>query len=134
MKDIVVLTVRQPFAWLIVNRIKDIENRSRRTHYRGRIFIQASKSYPDFDLISDLEQRHQIRIPESELALGGIVGYADVVDCVEASHSSWFSGPFGWVLSGANTCPFVHITGQLGLFRIPCPPKLAEYLNECATV
>jgi hypothetical protein len=27
--------VHQPWAWLIVNGVKDIENRSRRTHYRG---------------------------------------------------------------------------------------------------
>jgi hypothetical protein len=30
------LSVRQPWAWLIVNGYKDVENRSWTTHYRGR--------------------------------------------------------------------------------------------------
>ena len=37
-----VLSVKQPWAYLLVSGIKDIENRPRRTHFRGRILIHAS--------------------------------------------------------------------------------------------
>ena len=41
MKELKVLVVRQPWAWLIVNGYKDIENRSWRTRYRGALLIHA---------------------------------------------------------------------------------------------
>jgi hypothetical protein len=37
------LSLRQPWADLIVNGIKNIENRSRPTRFRGRLLIHASK-------------------------------------------------------------------------------------------
>ena len=39
-----VLSVKQPWAAFLVNGIKDIENRTRRTTFRGRILIHASKA------------------------------------------------------------------------------------------
>lgn len=35
------LSVRQPWAWLIVNGYKDIENRDWSTQQRGRIWIHT---------------------------------------------------------------------------------------------
>lgn len=35
------LSIRQPWAWLILHGGKDMENRSRRTHMRGRICVHA---------------------------------------------------------------------------------------------
>jgi|ERR1700758_4475866 hypothetical protein len=37
-----VIVIRQPWAWLIVNGFKDIENRSWRTRYRGPLMIHPS--------------------------------------------------------------------------------------------
>jgi hypothetical protein len=37
-----VISIRQPWAYAILHLGKDVENRPMRTHYRGRIFIQAS--------------------------------------------------------------------------------------------
>ena len=39
MKTIKILSVRQPWAWLICSRIKDVENRTWKTNYRGRLSI-----------------------------------------------------------------------------------------------
>jgi ASCH domain len=36
------LPIRQPYAWLIVNGHKDIENRAWPTKFRGRVLIHAS--------------------------------------------------------------------------------------------
>src|SRR5271165_5444563 len=38
------LSVRQPWAWLIVNGVKDIENRSFRTDHHGPLLIHAALS------------------------------------------------------------------------------------------
>ncbi len=47
---------------------------------------------------------------------GGIVGTAEIVDCVEASNSPWFVGPFGLVLENVQPMPFIPVKGALGLF------------------
>lgn len=44
MKDFA-LSIKQPWAWLIVHGIKDIENRHWRTKFHGRFFVHASKSF-----------------------------------------------------------------------------------------
>ena len=36
-----VLTIKEPFASLVANRIKKIETRSWKTNYRGEIYIHA---------------------------------------------------------------------------------------------
>ena len=36
------ITIRQPWASLIVHGIKDIENRSWQTNFRGRVLIHSS--------------------------------------------------------------------------------------------
>ena len=37
------LSIRQPWAWLIVHGRKDIENRSWRTKFRGRFLVHAAQ-------------------------------------------------------------------------------------------
>ena len=49
--------------------------------------------------------------------LGGIIGTAEIVDCVEASDSPWFFGPFGLVLTNVHPVPFIPVKGALGLFK-----------------
>ncbi len=41
LRELPALSVHQPWAWLIVAGFKHIENRSRRTHYRGPVLIHA---------------------------------------------------------------------------------------------
>lgn len=38
------LSIKQPWAWAILNAGKDIENRSRSTSFRGRILIHTGKN------------------------------------------------------------------------------------------
>lgn len=83
------LAVRQPWAWLIVNGRKDVENRSRRTHIRGSVLIHAAAARAQFaGLRSEVKATHGSRIPE-DVEFGGIVGVVDIVDCLERSGSSW---------------------------------------------
>jgi hypothetical protein len=113
-----VLSVRQPWASLIVLGYKDIENRSWATSYRGPLLIQSSaRSLPaELRAARGLCGRLGITIPD-DLPLGGIVGITCLVDCVACSDSPWFSGPVGWKLADSRPLPFIPLRGQLGLFN-----------------
>ena len=123
------LTVRQPWAWAIARGGKDIENRWRVTRYRGPILIHAGKAIPDFTEIEDLlallelsadkpAQALDLDQFEAEAVYGAIVASARVADCVVASTSPWFCGPFGWVLMDVRPVARpLHRPGRLGIFR-----------------
>ena len=114
-----VIVVRQPWAWLIVNGFKDIENRTWATRYRGPLLIQASARRPterEMEEFRHLAGKRRIKLPE-EFDLGGIVGIVRIDDCVSRSKSKWFEGPVGWVLSKPKKLPFIPLKGQLGLFN-----------------
>lgn len=49
------LSIRQPYAWLIVNGFKDIENRDWPTKFRGRVLIHAGATYPKREYADDAE-------------------------------------------------------------------------------
>src|SRR5215469_16909004 len=91
-----VLVVKQPWAWLIVNGYKDIENRSWQTEYRGTLLIQASANLPPQNQQQEMwqyaRQRGIKNLPE-EFQVGGIIGMAELKDCVTKSRSKWFHGP-----------------------------------------
>jgi ASCH domain len=113
------LSVRQPWAWLIVSGLKDIENRPRRTHHRGPLLIHAGLSLDSCTLgnIEWLEKKYGIHIPR-ELDTGGIVGVVNVTDCVESHESKWFNkGNYGWVLANPRRLEFRECRGALGIFR-----------------
>jgi hypothetical protein len=116
------LSIRQPYAWLIVNGIKDIENRDWPTKFRGRVLIHAGVTYPKRDYADDAvayARHHGIAYPAREEMIGGIVGVATITDCVTASDSMWFNGKYGFVLADAKPLPFVPCKGQLNFFDVP---------------
>lgn len=123
-----VLSIRQPWAWLIVNAGKDIENRSWRTKVRGRVLIHAAKGVTKDEWRGSWDWVRQ-RCPEAwekgcreimagTIERGGIIGEAEIVDCVNRSDSPWFMGPYGFVLRDIKPLPFYPLKGQLGFFRI----------------
>lgn len=121
------LSIRQPWAWLILNAGKDIENRDWHTNFRGRVLIHASKSCTKAeyaDAVDFLEVRKLdhlgIAFPSiDQLQRGGIVGSVEIVDCVEASESPWYMGNFGFVLRNPKPLPFIPWKGRLGFFNVP---------------
>jgi len=116
-----VIVIRQPWAWLIVNGFKDIENRSWITHYRGPLLIQASVGRPssaDMNWFRGYARKRGARLPE-EFDFGGVVGMVRLDDCVRKSRSKWFEGPVGWVLSKPKKLQFIPMRGRLGLFDPP---------------
>ena len=85
------LSIRQPWAWLIVNGYNDIENRTWSTDFRGRVYVHTGRKIKSVDIP---EQRDYITesviiLPE-EPPLGAIVGVATITDSVDCSSSPWF--------------------------------------------
>jgi ASCH domain len=120
------LSIRQPWAWLIVEGHKDIENRDWSTAFRGPVLIHAGKTmarvyYNAVALeIDKLFGSGEIVLPPYEaLERGGVVGVANITGCVTESESPWFQGEFGFVLSDARPLPFHEFKGQLGYFDVP---------------
>lgn len=120
-----ILSIRQPWAWAIIAGFKPIENRSWKTNVRGLIGIHAGIKY-DCDGAQWIRERFpEISIPQL-LPIGGIIGTAELVDCVEKSDSPWFFGPYGFVLKKARATPFLPMKGKLGFFEL----KSAESLED----
>ncbi len=120
------ISVRQPWAWLIVHGYKDIENRSWPTGYRGSVLIHASKTLdPSYDDIRADIWAEGGDIPDRRaIERGGIVGQATIVDCIDApSHKrdDWFWGPYGFVLENARPLPFHTVAGKLKFFDVDLP-------------
>jgi hypothetical protein len=107
-----ILSIRQPWARLITQGTKNIENRSWPTNYRGPFLIQASLNINRLACL-----RHKLDIDEIET--GGIVGIAEIVDCVTDHRSPWFEGPYGFVLRNRRSLPFVKWKGSLELREAP---------------
>ncbi len=126
--DLRAFSIMQPWAWLIVNGHKDIENRDWKPwnhglKFRGRVLIHAGKRM-DTGAMDDLRQGvHPVTGDELTLdlpdvfELGGLIGEVDLVDCVTSSDSAWFVGPYGFVLRNPKPLAFRPCRGQLGFFH-----------------
>lgn len=70
-----VISIRQPWASLIVAGYKKFEFRSWKTNYRGEILIHASKT---------IEKEHLVRFNDLNLTypMGQIIGKAYLSDCI----------------------------------------------------
>jgi hypothetical protein len=123
------LSIRQPWASLILLAGKDIENRTWETRVRGPILIHAAKAMTkgeyqeamDFARAIDpcginnlFDSFHLASLPR-----GGIIGSVNLVACMTCSRSPWFQGPYGFVLRNPKPRPFVPFRGQLGFFDVP---------------
>lgn len=127
-----VLTVRQPYASLIVDGIKDVENRSRNTNFRGRVLIHASLK-PDkvnFEIdgqvsSKEIQMSAALNHAEENDLFGCIIGSVEIVGCLnlnrngKESKSEWaHSGKYHWILR--NPIKFEHpvyVKGKLGFWN-----------------
>jgi hypothetical protein len=133
------ITVRQPWAWQIINQGKDVENRTRNIagKYRGPVAIHAGLQ-PDKEEL----RRLPMRAPEWVTAprvfdYGVILGVVDLVDVHQAAPfccaSDWGEFWVGHHLMLANPRPIpireqIRCRGALGLWTPPADvvDRLAE--------
>lgn len=141
------LSIRQPWAWLILHAGKDIENRDWNDRYSGlsdarllveaefergigQFLIHAGVGCTKAEYEDALETAHAISrvrpfpsglvMPAlADLPRGGIVGRATLYDVVTEHPSPWFFGRVGLVLRDAIALPFRPLKGVLGFFDVP---------------
>lgn len=113
------LSIKQPWAYAILRKGKDIENRTWKTKFRGRFLIHASKSV-DKNAPSSLRKQWigACILGDSAAKTGGLVGSVEIMDVVESSGSGWFQGPIGFVLEDPVPCEFIPCKGQLNFFEV----------------
>lgn len=70
-----VLTIREPWASLIINGYKEYEFRSWKTNYRGKILIHTSS-------IIDKDMLDRFKDYNLDYITGAIIGEAEIVDCI----------------------------------------------------
>lgn len=116
------LSIRQPWAWLIVHGGKDIENRSWHTKYRGRFLVHAAKGMTSNEFTQALLFCSERGLPmpdRDDMQRGGIIGSVDLVDSVDQSDSPWYTGEKGFVLRDPKPLPFAPLKGRLNFFNGP---------------
>ena len=114
------LSIRQPWAWLVVAGHKTIENRTRKTNIRGEVLIHASKTKPteqEMAMLRRICKALRVACPMT-MHYGGIIGSVEIVDCITHSDSEWFTGPYGYVLKNARSIKFKEATGNTGFFEV----------------
>lgn len=111
------ITIRQPWAWLIVAGHKDIENRSWTPQHRGPLAIHAGLDFDDAG--AEFAKGLGIEVPtRTACRRGSVIGLVDLVD-IRPSSSPWaFAKSEHWWL--ANPRPIVPfgIKGRLGLWSV----------------
>jgi hypothetical protein len=117
------LSIRQPWASLIVAGLKTIEVRRWCTQYRGRLLIHAAKTIDEVALE---------RFPIENPILGALIGSATLVDVEQFTPASWRANAgehlqlgrlqealFAWHIF--DPLPFrrpIPCRGELGLFHV----------------
>jgi hypothetical protein len=106
------LSIRQPWAELIVRGIKDVENRSWLTHHRGPLLIHASQTKPTREDLDDFGIENPM--------YGAIIGVVDVVDCKLEISSEWHEPESqGWYLQNPRMFENpIAFKGAVGLLNV----------------
>ena len=127
------LTIKQPWASLIMRCHKDIENRDWPTKVRGVIAVHTSAKLEKSEiedacgLMRGFIPKFSERIFTAEVAArpdlyptGCIIGTVELVGCAQKSESPWFVGEYGFVLQ--NPVVFagpIPCKGKLGFWEVP---------------
>jgi len=114
------LSLKQPFAELILSGKKTVETRTWNTKFRGEFYIHASK-IPD--------EKAMKRFGFSELPTGVVVGTAELVDVIEYDEKNWKKDKrtcaewmpyrkYGFVLKNVKRIKTFEAKGKLGFFNL----------------
>jgi ASCH domain-containing protein len=118
------LTIRQPWAELILRGRKPYELRSWRTHYRGPLVIHAAAKI-------DAEDARHFGLNPEKLIAGAFVGVVILADVRPYSREDarllkkrragfgWFPHNFSWVVKRPRRITPIKAKGQLSLFKVP---------------
>lgn len=129
------LSLRQPWAWMVVHGGKDIENRKWRTHFRGAFLIHAAigmtpHEYEAAVAFARAADPQLVVPPAQDLLRGGIIGRATIVDvippcgdAISCFHRWHIPSQYGFKLADVEASPFDKVRGALMFFD---PEKMRE--------
>ncbi len=137
MKPFKAITVRQPYASLIMGNApdiiqeqageysqpKDCENRSWKTSHRGFLLIHAGMQFYAPGMVHHYGIVHSLDKTFRDLPRGVILGSVELITCIAPGKylSEWSrKGMWSWLLK--DPIPFVtpiRFTGKQGLFDVP---------------
>lgn len=114
------LSLKQPFAELVISGKKTIELRKWNTKYRGEFLVHASKQ-PDKEAMK--------KIGYTELPLGAIIGRAEIISVKKYENEAEFeedkdkhlttkgNGKYGFILRNAKRTKPTPAKGKLGFWK-----------------
>ena len=122
-----VISIKEPFATLIKENIKNIETRSWKTNYRGEIYIHASK-------VSDKTRTQELSDLTKNLKMnnGNIIAKATLVDCkymdqefikeikqneTEYLCGDYKEGRYAWILKDIKKIKPIKAKGKLNIWN-----------------
>jgi hypothetical protein len=133
------LSIKQPYAGLIIAGIKNIENRSWQTKYSGQLVIVSTKS-PDakqwWEPMREKCKRLGVEFPEELCAINGAaLGTVELTNTIQdgawavnartghivrsAISSWWIQDMVGFILEHPRRLHTpIHVTGSLGLYNL----------------
>ena len=103
------LSIKHPWAQLIIIGAKDVENRSRPTSFRGRFAVHVSLKRADHEDVSieaiprDLQEPAKLAW-ERNASAGRVAGTVELVDCIRDSNSIWAIDNYGTGCYAARGC------------------------------
>ncbi len=120
-----VLTIKEPWASLIINGYKKYEFRSWKTNYRGKLLIHAGKGI-DKDMLY-IANKYNIKINP-----GNILGEVEITDCIKVDdefnkylkkdnslvyHGS-YKNDYAWKIEKVKKYDkTIPVNGKLGLWN-----------------
>lgn len=128
------LSIRQPWAWLILHGGKDIENRGWYTSFRGEFLIHAAKGMTRDEWEGAFDTAYGVggqalayKIPEhGVIERGGIVGVAELynvqppltwVEQMAGAKDPWhIPDQYGFRLRNVRPLPFLPCSGALNFW------------------
>lgn len=121
---IIALSIRQPWAELILQGSKTIEVRTWATGHRGELWLHAG-------IKPDRKALDRFNLAAKDLSFGALVGRSELYDCVEFTTETWErwriyhlnEGPlerrrYAWFLRNPIRIHPRPLKGRLGLMRI----------------
>jgi hypothetical protein len=131
-RTIYALSLRQPWAALVVHGVKTIEIRRWPTDRRGVVLIHASRQS---DPRPDGWELVPVEAQATATLHGGIIGKVELTGCVSydgpdafaadgprhRNHPDWFRPPrlYGFILKRPRLLPFRSLPGQVRFFGVP---------------
>jgi hypothetical protein len=117
------LSIRQPWAWLIVTGEKNVENRGWASRYTGPLYIHAAQTFDEAGYKWVKKNFPRVKMPTPKaFVTGAIIGRVNMVGCADSSlicKSTWFTGPYGFIFDNPVKLETpIPCSGQLGFFEV----------------